>query len=124
MDGREDESGDQAFHAQLLQGIKEGVEPRLMNLDDAVCLVLQALRDQATVVGREEIVVIPQVEPLGVPSSVSFNAQPFHRKTSKVSAWASKALHGNRPSTRHVSFLWKGWALNDNTTAAPTYPPS
>jgi len=44
-------------------------------------------------------------------------------ETSKVSAWASKALHGHQPSTRHISFLGKGWASNDDTTAAPTYPP-
>jgi len=30
MDGREDESGGQAFHAQLLQGVEEGVELRLV----------------------------------------------------------------------------------------------
>ena len=41
-------------------------------------------------------------------------------ETSKVSALASKALHGDRPSTRHVSFLGKGWASNDNTTTALT----
>ena len=40
-------------------------------------------------------------------------------ETSKVSALASKALHSNRPSTRHISFLGKGWASNDNSTTAP-----
>ena len=29
MDGREDESGSQALQAKLLQGVEEGVEPRL-----------------------------------------------------------------------------------------------
>jgi len=59
MDGREDESGGQAFHAQLLQGVEEGVEPRLVNLDDAVRPALRTLRDQATGVGGQEIVVVP-----------------------------------------------------------------
>ena len=70
MDGREDESGGQALQAQLLQGVEEGVEPRLVDLDDAVCPVLRALRDQTAGVGGEKTVVVPQVEPLGVPSSV------------------------------------------------------
>jgi hypothetical protein len=48
MDGREDESGRQALRAKLLQGAEEGVEPRLMGLDDAVCPVRWTLRDQAT----------------------------------------------------------------------------
>ena len=34
-------------------------------------------------------------------------------ETSKVNALDSKALRGVRPSTRHVSFLGKGWASND-----------
>jgi len=51
MDGREDKSGRQALQAQLLQGVEEGVEPRLVNLDDVVRLVLWALHDQAPSVG-------------------------------------------------------------------------
>jgi len=51
MDSREDESGGQDFHAQLLQGVEKGVELRLVILDDAVRPVLRALRDQATGVG-------------------------------------------------------------------------
>ena len=45
MDGREDESGGQALLAQLLHGVEEGVEPRLVLLDDAVCPVVRALRN-------------------------------------------------------------------------------
>jgi len=44
-------------------------------------------------------------------------------ETSKVNALGNKALHGVRPSTRHVPFLRKGWASTDNTTAIPTYQP-
>jgi hypothetical protein len=35
-----------------------------MNLDDAVRLVLRALRDQAAGVGRKETIIVSQVEPL------------------------------------------------------------
>ena len=70
MDGREDESSGRALQAQLLQGVEEGVESRLVVLDDAVCLVVRALRNQAADVGREKAIVVPQVEPLGVPTSV------------------------------------------------------
>ena len=59
MDGREDESGCQTFLAQLLQGVEEGIEPRLVDLDDAVRPVGRALRDQTAGVGRKEVVVIP-----------------------------------------------------------------
>jgi hypothetical protein len=51
MDGREDESGGQALQAQLLHGVEEGVEPRLMSLNDTICLVLRTLRDQTPGVG-------------------------------------------------------------------------
>jgi hypothetical protein len=59
MDGREDKSGSQTFLAQLLQGTEEGVEPRLVGLDDAVLLVIRTLLNQTPGVGREEVVVIP-----------------------------------------------------------------
>jgi len=59
MDGREDESGGQALQAQLLHGVEEGVEPRLVLLDDAVCPVVRALCNQTARVGREETVVVP-----------------------------------------------------------------
>ena len=59
MDGREDESGGQALQTQFLQGVEEGVEPRLVDLDDTVCPVLRALHDQAAGVGREKAVVVP-----------------------------------------------------------------
>ena len=52
MDGREDERGGQALQAQLLQGVEEGVEPRLVFLDDAVRPVVRALRNQTTGVSR------------------------------------------------------------------------
>jgi hypothetical protein len=45
MNGRENKSGGQAFRTQLLQSVEQGVEPRLMSLDDAVRPVLRALRD-------------------------------------------------------------------------------
>ena len=70
MDGREDEGGGQTFLAKLLQGVEERVEPRLVDLDDAIRPVLRALRNQAAGVSREKTVVVPQVEPLGVPSGV------------------------------------------------------
>ena len=38
----------------------------------------------------------------------------------KVSAMASEALHGTRPSSRHVSFLGKGRATSDSTSTTPT----
>ena len=44
-------------------------------------------------------------------------------ETSKVNALDNKALHGVRLSTRHVSFLGKGWASTDNTATTPTYQP-
>jgi len=31
--------------------------------------------------------------------------------------------YGVRPSTKHFSFLGKGWASNDNTATTPTYQP-
>jgi len=70
MDGREDDSGGQAIQAQLLQGVEEVVEPRLVFLDDAVCPVVRALRNQTACVSGEKTVVVPQVEPLGVSSGV------------------------------------------------------
>jgi len=42
-------------------------------------------------------------------------------ETAQVSALASRALHDVRPSTRHVSFLGKGWASKDSTTTTPTH---
>ena len=62
MDGREDEGGGQAPRAQLLHGVEEGVEPRLMSLDDAVCPVRWTLHDQMARVGVQEVVVVPQVQ--------------------------------------------------------------
>jgi len=38
-----------------------------MGLDDTIPPVVRTLRDQAPGVGGEEVVVVPQVEPLGVP---------------------------------------------------------
>ena len=70
MDGREDESGGESLQAQLLHGVEEGVEPRLVLLDDAVRPVVGALCNQTARVSGEETVVVPQVEPLGVPPSV------------------------------------------------------
>ena len=70
MDGREDEGGGQALQAQLLQGVEEGVELRLVILDDAICPIVRVFRNEAAVVSGEKTVVVPQVEPLGVPSGV------------------------------------------------------
>ena len=70
MNGGKDERGRQALLTQLLQGVEDEVEPRLVGLDNTVPLVVRALRDQAPGVGREEVVVVPQVEPLGVPPGV------------------------------------------------------
>ena len=41
-------------------------------------------------------------------------------ETPKVSALASEALHGIRPSSRHVSFLGKGQVTSDSTSTTPT----
>jgi len=41
-------------------------------------------------------------------------------ETPKVSALASEALHGIRPSSRHVSFLGKGRVTNDSTSTTLT----
>ena len=70
MDGREDKSGGQTLLVKLLQGVEEGVEPRLMSLDDAVCPVRWTLHDQTARVGRQEVVVVPKVKPLGVLACV------------------------------------------------------
>jgi len=70
MDGREDESSGQVLQVQLLPGVEEAVEPRLVILDDTVCPVVWALCNQTAGVSGEKTVVVPQVEPLGVPSSV------------------------------------------------------
>jgi hypothetical protein len=40
-------------------------------------------------------------------------------ETPKVSALASEALHGIRPSSRHVSFLGKGQVTSDSTSTTP-----
>jgi len=40
MDNREDECGCQALLAQLLQGVEDGVEPRLVGLDNTIPLVV------------------------------------------------------------------------------------
>ena len=42
----------------------------MVDLDNAVRPVVRALRDQAPGVGREEVVVILQIKPLGVPSGM------------------------------------------------------
>jgi len=59
MYGRKDERGHQALLTQLLQGVENGVEPRLVSLDNAVPPVVRALRDQAPGVGGEEVVGVP-----------------------------------------------------------------
>ena len=59
MYGGKDEYGCQALLTQLLQGIENGVELRLVGLDNAVSPVVRALRDQAPGVGGEEVVVVP-----------------------------------------------------------------
>ena len=66
VDGRKDERGGQAFLAQILRGVEDESELRLVGLDDAIFLVVRTLRNQALGVGGEEVVVVPQVEPLEV----------------------------------------------------------
>ena len=70
VDRRENERGGQTFLAQRLHDVVDGAEPRLKGLDDVVVPVLRALRDQAPGVGREEVVVVMEVEPLGIPLGV------------------------------------------------------
>ena len=65
-----DERSRQALLTQLLRGVVDGVEPRLVGLDNTVPPVVRVLRDQAPGVGGEEVVVVPQVEPLGVSLGV------------------------------------------------------
>jgi hypothetical protein len=68
--GGKNECGRQTLLTQLLQGIEDGVEPRLVGLDNTVPPVVRALRDQVPGVGREEVIVVSQVELLGVPPGV------------------------------------------------------
>ena len=70
MDRRENEHGGQAFLAQRLYGIEEGVESGLEGLDDAIIPVLWALGNQLPGVGREEVIVVAEVKPLRVPLGV------------------------------------------------------
>ena len=70
MHGGKDECSGQAFPAKFLQDVEDRAEPQLEGLDDAVVLVFRALRDQAPGVVGEEVAVVPQVEPLGVPPSL------------------------------------------------------
>ena len=70
VDRRENERGGQTFLAQRLHDVVDGAEPRLKGLDDVVVPVLRALRDQAPGVGREEVVVVMEVEPWGIPLGV------------------------------------------------------
>jgi len=79
MYGRKDELRCQALLTQLLQGVEDGVELRMMGLDNAVPPMIRALRDQAPVVGREEVVVVPQVKLLGVPPGV-VRSQPHQEQ--------------------------------------------
>ena len=67
MDHRENKRSGQTILAQRLHGVEDGVESRLKVLDDTVVLVVRALRDQAPGVGREEVVVVAEVEPQGIP---------------------------------------------------------
>ena len=71
VDGREDERSGQVVLTKFLQGVEDRMEPQLEGLDDAVVLVVRTLRDQALGVVEEEVVVVPQVEPLGVPPGVA-----------------------------------------------------
>ena len=70
VDNREDERGGQTFLAQLLQGVEDGAELRLKDLDDAIVPMVCTLRDQAPSVVGEEVIVVSQIEPLGVPPGV------------------------------------------------------
>ena len=67
MYGGKDERSGQAFPAKFLQGVEDRVEPWLEGLDDTVVPVFRALRDQAPGVVGEEVVVVLQAEPLGIP---------------------------------------------------------
>jgi len=70
MDSRENKCSGQTFLTQRLQDVEDGAESRLKGLDNAVVPVLRALRDQASNVGREEVIVVAEVEPLGIPFGV------------------------------------------------------
>jgi len=59
MYGGKDKCGRQALLTQLLQGVENGVEPRLVGLENAVSPVVWVLRDQAPGVSREEVIVVP-----------------------------------------------------------------
>ena len=65
-----EQRGGQTFLAQRLQGIEEGAESGLKGLDDAIIPVLWTLRDQPPGIGGEKVVVVAEVEPLGVPLGV------------------------------------------------------
>ena len=69
-----------------------------MNLDDAVCPVLRALRDQVAGVGRKETIVVPQLEPLGVPPAW-FDDNPtgmYSRGLSVLPVFNTKLRHPAR----------------------------
>ena len=59
VDDREDKRRGQAVLMKFLQGVEDGTESRLEGLDDAIVLVVRTLRDQASGVVGEEVVVIP-----------------------------------------------------------------
>ena len=73
---------------RLLQGVKDGAEPRLKGLDGAVVLVVQTLRDQAPGVVGEEVIVVLEIEPLGVPLGV-VRRQPHRDELSGLLRLAS-----------------------------------
>ena len=67
VDRQENERGSQTFLVQRLQGVEEGADPGLEGLDDAIIPVLRALRDQPPGIGGEKVVIVAEVEALGVP---------------------------------------------------------
>ena len=70
MDRRENERSGQAFLAQRLHGVEVGAKSGLECLDDAIIPVVRALRDQAPGIVGENVVVVTEVEPIGVPLGV------------------------------------------------------
>jgi len=67
---REDKSQSQTIFMQALQGVEEGAQRGLTVLYYIIVLIVQAHHDELPDVGGEEVVVVPKIEPLGVPLSV------------------------------------------------------
>ena len=82
-----------------------------MGLDDTILLVVRALRDQAPSVGGEEVVVVPQVEPLGVHPAW-FDVNPtgmYSRGFSALPVFSTRLRHPARTGFLTPVVLLGAW---------------